>query len=144
VSDGLNARAIKAVLGRSERWYRPTAVRRRTAAPVAVLALAGVVLAGCGGGERQDAHEPSGTFPVAVDVATFPSLQSVGSTTRLVLRIRNAGSQTVPNLAVTVNGLSYRNPQPDLADPTRPLFIVDNGPGPVSRVPVQGTGRCRR
>jgi hypothetical protein len=107
-----------------------------------VLALAGVVmLAGCGGGERQDAHEPSGTFPVAVDQATFPPVQALGSTTHLVLTVRNTGSQTIPNLAVTVDGLNYRNPQPGLSDPTRPLFIVDNGPGLQPKTPVAGTGR---
>jgi len=107
-----------------------------------LLALAGAaVLAGCGGGARQDANEPSGTFPVAVDHASFPAVQSLGSTTRLVLRIRNAGSQTIPNLAVTVDGLSYRSTQPDLADPQRPLFIINNGPGLIARQPVLGTGK---
>jgi len=87
-----------------------------------------------------DAHEPSGNFPVSVDHASFPALQSLGSTTRLVLTVRNTGSQTIPNLAITVNGLSYRNPQPGLADPQRPVFIINNGPGLVSRIPVPGTG----
>ena len=106
-----------------------------------MLAVAGAaVLAGCGGGTRQDAHEPDATFPVAVLHASFTKVQSVGGTGRLVLTIRNTGTQTIPNLAVTVEGLNYRSTQPGLADPERPLFVIDHGPGPVSQVPVQGTG----
>ena len=116
-------------------------MRRRTAAPVALVALAGAVsLAGCGGGARQDANETSGTFPVAIVRASFPTVQSIGGKSRLVLLVRNTGTQTIPNLAITVNGLTYRSTQPGLADPVRPTFIINNGPGLYSRVPVQGTG----
>ncbi len=108
--------------------------------PVALIAVAGAaVLSGCGAA-RQDAHEPNGTFPVSVLHASFPGAQTLGGSSRLVLVIRNAGTQTIPNLAVTVNGFNYYDTQPGLADPQRPAFIIDHGPGPISRLPVQGTG----
>ncbi len=108
--------------------------------PVALLAVAGAaLLSGCGAA-RQDAHEPDATFPVSVLHASFPALQPVGGSSRLVLVVRNIGTATIPNLAVTVNGFNYYDTQPGLADATRPAFIVDHGPGPVSSLPVQGTG----
>ena len=125
---------------RSDRWYRPTAVTRRTAAPVALLAVAGAVaLAGCGQ-SRQDAHAPTGTFPVAVVRASFAREQSLSSNQDLVIAVRNTGTKTIPNLAVTVNGLSAPIVQAGVASAQRPLWIVDEGPGPHSKLPVQGLG----
>ncbi len=98
-----------------------------------------VALAGCGQA-RQDAHAPSGTFPVRIVQASFRPVQSLSSTQQLVLVVRNAGSATIPNLAITVNGLSAPISQPGLASTLRPVWIVDEGPGPRSRVPVQGVG----
>ena len=82
---------------------------------------------GCGGGERQDANEPSGDFNVEVVDASFPKEQKLGKSSDLVLTVRNSGSEDVPNLAVTVNGFSYRREETDLSDPNRPRFAV-NGP----------------
>jgi hypothetical protein len=115
-------------------------VRRRTVAPVAAFALAGAIaLAGCGQA-RQDAHAPSGTFPVQIVRATFPARQPLANVERLVLAVRNAGSATIPNLAITVNGLSAPIDQPGVASRLRPVWIIDDGPGPKSKLPVQGTG----
>jgi hypothetical protein len=101
-------------------------VRRRitTAALGAVVVLA----AGCGGGARQDAHEPSGTFKVDVVGATFPAKQRLARQERMTIAVRNADTRTIPNLAVTVDSFSTREDRPDLADPNRPVWIVDAGP----------------
>jgi hypothetical protein len=123
---------------RSGHWYRPIAVRRRTAVPAAALALV-VALAGCGQA-RQDAHAQSGTFPVQIVRASFPARQSLARTEPLVLAVRNAGSATIPNLAITVDGLYAPIYQPGLASRQRPVWIVDQGPGPRSKQPVQGVG----
>jgi hypothetical protein len=90
-----------------------------------LLALA---IAGCGGGARQDANEPSGTFDVAVVKDSFPTSQHVARQSRLRIAVRNAGSTTIPNVAVTVKGFTRRDTQQGLADPTRPVWIVDRGP----------------
>src|SRR5262245_46268869 len=43
-------------------WYVRRALEGRRIGTIALVGVA--VLAGCGGGERQDANEPSGDFPV--------------------------------------------------------------------------------
>lgn len=91
-------------------------------------ALLTVALAGCGGGERQDAKEPSGSYDVAVEQASFPPSQTIARGETMRIRVRNAGDKTIPNLAVTVKGFTRRSQQAGLADPNRPLWIVDNPP----------------
>jgi hypothetical protein len=103
------------------------------------LALAGFVAAGCGGGERQDADEPSGTFPVDVVKATFPPKQRLAETSELQIAVRNAGDKAVPNVAVTVESdeadqtaaaaaFAEASDQAGLADPSRPVWVLDTGP----------------
>ena len=100
------------------RWYVPRALGEETAisnrrlpafrgalvrAPLAA-ALAGlaIVASACGGDkQRQDANEPEGDFPVAVQSAKFPTDQRLAQTRDLQLEIENTGNKTVPNLAVT-------------------------------------------
>lgn len=90
-------------------------------------ATALLALAGCGGGERQDEDEPSGTYQVDVD-ARFPEAQSLAKREELEIAVRNTGRSAVPNLAVTVNGFESRSDQRGLADPNQPVWIVDEGP----------------
>ena len=68
-----------------------------------ILALGAFALAACGGGERQDADEPEGEFPVAIVNAGFPAKQRLAQTSDLLLSVRNDGDETIPNLAVTIN-----------------------------------------
>jgi hypothetical protein len=108
-----------------------------------VVALA---LGACGSAARQDAGEPSGNFPVTVPIAAFPPLQRLAQSTHLVLSIRNAGSKMIPNVAVTICNVTCAYPapagegtdaqafakdstQPFLANPSRPIWIVDRPPG---------------
>jgi hypothetical protein len=91
-------------------------------------ALVALVATGCGGGERQDKNEPSGTFDVRVVRDSFPLSQHIAQQSRLRIQVRNTGQETVPNVAVTVKGLSERDPQPGLADPNRAVWIIDAGP----------------
>ena len=69
-----------------------------------VASVAAVTVAGCGGGKRQDADEPSGTFQVDVVNASFPAKQHLAKSERFVIAVRNTGSRAVPDLAVTVFG----------------------------------------
>jgi len=89
---------------------------------------AALVAAGCGGGERQDAAEPSGTFQVSVVRASFPAKQHLAKPERFVIAVRNTGSRAVPDLAVTVDSFASRSQQPGLADPGRAVWIIDDGP----------------
>lgn len=102
-----------------------------------------LAVGGCGGGERQDAREPSGTYDVAVEQASFPGSQTIAKSERMRIRVRNAGDRAIPNLAVTVDGFSFRSERRDLADPTRPRWIVDDPPrgGDTAYVGTWALGR---
>jgi hypothetical protein len=108
--------------------------RRAPRGSVALAAAIVVGLAGCGSdGERQDVDEPEGQFPVEVRSAKFPTEQRLAETSDLRLVIENAGDQTVPELAVTIwtgdekasEPFSVRSDQPGLADPNRPVWILE-------------------
>jgi hypothetical protein len=98
------------------------------------LSCASAVI-GCGGGARQDADEPEGNFDVAVVSATFPKHQKLAQTSQLVITVENTGKEAVPNLAVTVDGLSYRATQPNLANSERPQFAVTGIPRQIGGFP---------
>jgi hypothetical protein len=117
----------------------------RTCGLVAGVA-ATLALSACGGGETQAASEPSGNFPVTVSAATFPASQRLAQHTHLVIAVRNAGHKTIPNVAVTICNVTCAYPakrgegsssqafaadigQSYLANPSRPLWIIDRGPG---------------
>jgi hypothetical protein len=93
------------------------------------------LLAGCGGGERQDEDEPEGDFAVEVTRASFPEEQRLAQSSDLVISVRNAGDQTVPNVAVTVDGLNFRKTDAGLADPERPRFVVNGVPREIGGFP---------
>jgi hypothetical protein len=126
--------------------------RRRLRGPEATIAtgIATVVLsvgiAACGGGQRQDATEPSGNFAVQVTKAKFPNHQRLAETSDLQLEIQNAGTETIPDLAVTINTVAEGQPnlkspatstgsgqgsfnirvdEPNLASPFRPVWILE-------------------
>ncbi|MGH8572179.1 MAG: hypothetical protein ACREX8_06340 [Gammaproteobacteria bacterium] len=101
-------------------------------APVLVsLAL----LAGCGAAERQDEDEPEGEFAVDVTRASFPEKQRLAQSSNLVISVRNAGDRTLPNVALTVEGLDYRDEEAGLSDPERPQFAVNGLPREIGGFP---------
>ena len=103
----------------------PRALRLIAAAAAAVVVLG---TAACGGVANQGADEPSGTYRVAIVRSSFPARQHVAAPTRLVIDVRNTGRKTVPDVAVTVDAFSSRSERTDLADPQRPVWIVDRPP----------------
>jgi hypothetical protein len=90
-----------------------------------VVAVCLFGIAGCGGGERQDENERSGNFPIEVVEAKFPDKQKLAKSSDMIVTVRNAGRETVPNIALTVNGFDERKSDPDLADPSRPVFALN-------------------
>lgn len=94
----------------------------------AAVAAATLVLAGCGGGERQDENEPSGTYSLEVVDASFPDEQSLAARSEMKITVRNADSKRVPVLAVTVDSFSKDSEQAGLADPSRPVWVIDQAP----------------
>lgn len=97
---------------------------------------------GCGGGgERQDANEPAGNFPVQVTMSKFPKAQRLAETSDLILGVKNTGDKPLPELAITIetdDGRSNPNDSvadgsfdtrlddPSLANPNRPVWILEN------------------
>ncbi len=84
---------------------------------------------------------------MTVTSATFPTFQRLAQHTHLVISVRNAGNKTIPDVAVTVCNVSCEAPaqpgsgtgtsafsenvkQSGLANPSRPVWIVDRPPGP--------------
>lgn len=115
---------------------------------VAALSCA-VALGACGGGQRQDVAEKSADYQVQVLSATFPSAQTLSQHTHMQITVKNVGNSAIPNLAVTVCNVTCAYPAPpgqgsssgafasnlsenDLANPSRPIWVVDRSPGACS------------
>jgi hypothetical protein len=104
---------------------------------VAALALAG---GACGGsGERQDADEPEGEYRLEIVDAKFPAQQQIADRSTLKIQVRNRDTKAVPNVAVTIEtapekegassgSFAQNRDDQGLADPARPVWIVDRGP----------------
>lgn len=109
--------------------------------------VAAATVSACGGGQSQAVSEPKGNFPISVDAASFPSNQSLSQHSHLVIAVRNAGRKAIPDVSVTICNVTCASPapsgegssaaafgsnetQPYLANPSRPLWIVDQAPGP--------------
>jgi hypothetical protein len=96
-------------------------------------------VAACGGGESSsDSGEAAGAYPVRVLTAAFPTEQRLGETTLLRLGVRNTGRKALPALTVTISvggeegrssslPFGYRDPQPGLAQPDRPVWVLSAG-----------------
>src|SRR5829696_9148913 len=120
--------------GAGVRWYvRPALEARRCCAALALCGVA--VLAGCGGGDRQDEDEPEGDFAVDVTRASFPEKQKLAQSSDLVINVRNAGDRKIPNVAVTVEGFNFASQQLGLADAQRPQFAVNGVPREIGGFP---------
>jgi hypothetical protein len=102
---------------------------------------AAVALGACGGGSPQDANEPSGNFPVEVLQHSWPASQRLAQHTDLVISVKNAGNDAIPDIAVTITDPKWGTAvqafgrhvsMPGLASHSRPVWIVDRPPGPCS------------
>ena len=131
-------------------------MRRGTRRSFAVSALAvALAIAGCGSGATQDANEPSGLYPVQVASASFPSFQRLAQHSRLVIKVRNIGRKTIPDVMVTICNVTCTYPapvgegtsvaafaqyldMPNLASHSRQVWIVDKPPGPCGYSCVNG------
>jgi hypothetical protein len=105
---------------------------------VSVATASAVLASGCGGGgARQDASEVARSYSMAIVSARFPAKQAVARPTTLELQVRNTGSLTVPDVAITLDSLSYTEHFPELAANKRPVWAVERGPGVVANPPVE-------
>jgi len=114
-------------------------MRRRRALATWACGLCTLAIGACGGGERQDANEKAGDYRVEIVDASFPARQWLADATTMRISVRNADTETLPNVAVTVATQPGRSGgaaqafsgdvgDPDAADPSRPIWIVDKAP----------------
>lgn len=109
---------------------------RRRRLHLACASLCAFALGSCGGGERQDANEPKGNFKVEVVSAKFPADQKLAKRSELEIVVRNAEERrAIPNIAVTVLGFDERRKNRELADPTRPVFVINGVPKQIGTFP---------
>jgi hypothetical protein len=101
--------------------------RKLVGGALALLLGAAIGLSACGA-KKQDANEPTGTWKVRVTDASFPGRQRLADEVQLRIRVKNEDTRAIPDLAVTVDGFNQRKDSPDLADPSRPVWVVDEGP----------------
>src|SRR4249919_1443327 len=109
--------------------------RLRAATAVALAALLALLVTACGGEESSDANEAAGKYPVEVTGVDFPARQFLGQTSLLRMGFRNTGRKTIPALTVTISvagregeasnlPFGIRDPQPGLAQPDRPVWVL--------------------
>jgi hypothetical protein len=109
--------------------------RLRAATAVALAALLALLVTACGGEESSDANEAAGKYPVKVTDVDFPARQFLGQTSLLRMGFRNTGRKTIPALTVTISvagregeasnlPFGIRDPQPGLAQPDRPVWVL--------------------
>ena len=99
-----------------------------------IAIVAAIVLGACGSEEPQDANEPEGEYQVEVTTSEFPTDQRLAETSDLILGVENTGSETVPELAFTIEtddgtadgSFNIRSDQPGLANPNRPVWVLEN------------------
>ncbi len=113
-------------------------MRRRAAiAATALAACSALIVAGCGGGSEQTAHEPARTYRLQLSGVSFQRHQSISKPTALRMSVHNADTRTVPNVAVTIDSFSYTSNYPELAYDKRPIWVIEQGPGATASPPVQ-------
>jgi hypothetical protein len=105
-------------------------------------AAAAALISGCGSAGEQNPGETHGDFPVKV-TSSFPAHQRLAQRTEMVVLVKNTGARTLPDVAVTVTNPRYGDAaqsfglllpenaagQPILASRSRPVWIVNQGPG---------------
>lgn len=107
------------------------------AAGLSALALA-ASLAACGGSSSSGDEETAGTYEMKVTKATFPTDQDLGQTSPMNIVVENTGDRTVQATVVTISiagkegesstlPFGIRDPQPDLAQPDRPVWVLAEG-----------------
>lgn len=121
-------------------WYVAPALRAEAARVAwrrgALLLGAALLVGGCGAMPAQSEDEPAGEFRVDVVKASFPEQQKLAKDSRLQIEVRNTGEEAVPSVNVTVHGFSTKLKDPNdpdavdptVANPTRPVFVVDKSP----------------
>jgi hypothetical protein len=98
---------------------------------------AALLAGGCGGGSKQTVGERERTYDLKLSSTSFPAEQSIARPVSLKLTVHNEARFAAPNVAVTVDSFYYTEKYPELASDKRPIWVVEQGPGPIPAPPVQ-------
>ena len=101
-----------------------------------LVSACAALVAGCGGGTRQDANERIATYTVAVVHASFPAVQSVARPA--VMALGGAQHEHRPRSRTSrsqMDSFNYVSNYPDLAANKRPIWVVEQGPGAIPKRP---------
>jgi hypothetical protein len=113
---------------------------------------AALALGACGGASSHPAARRHASYHVVISQASFPASQRLAERTTLLIAVRNAGTQTIPNIAVTILNPKYgtaaqafgqdinANTDQVLASRSRPVWIIDRPPGPCLYSCQSGAG----
>ena len=108
---------------------------------IAVVLGGAIATASACGSDSESPNQPEGEFPLQLNEATLKPRQRLAETSNLVISVTNTGTQTIPDLAVTIqtrpsdlspeqagvpNGsFSVRLDREDVAIQTRPVWILN-------------------
>ncbi|MGH2906881.1 MAG: hypothetical protein ACRDKI_08965 [Solirubrobacterales bacterium] len=92
---------------------------------MALVIAAALAVGGCGG-KRGDAGSSHQTYKVRVVNWKFAERQPLGKPQRFVLTVRNVDSKDIPQLVITIRGLSMFVKQEGAAVKTRPVWIPND------------------
>jgi hypothetical protein len=53
------------------------------------------------------------------------------------LVVHNSGPHPIPNVAITVDSFNYASNYAELAANKRPIWVIEQGPGAIAKLPVQ-------
>jgi hypothetical protein len=96
-----------------------------------------LLVSGCGGGSKQTAGERAHTYKIKVLDLTFKPEQAIARPATMRIKVENADTRTIPNVAVTVDSFYFTESYPELAAGKRPVWVVEQGPGTQPSRPVQ-------
>ena len=128
-------------------------VPRSLVIPVFAIASA-IALGACGSSPRRTRTSRAAITRSRSSRSQFPTKQRLAQTSDLVLGVKNTGDQPLPELAFTIytgkgnadGSFNYRSDQPGLANPNRPVWVLENNyPRPINTPPPKGlAGGFRR
>lgn len=128
------------------RWVTSSAGGRAAPARATALVVMALGLAACGGAPRQDADEPRRDFRATAE-ASLDRSQRLAEPSDLVITVRNMDSEAMPDVSVTLQGLTRNIPRTAssqrIGSPARPIWVVDEQPqgAPVANRTTWTMGR---